>query len=184
MLKTFFSAHPFHELADQQCKAIEADIAGASAADLVSPAFVNKLKTKHELRPITLDLTAASDDVKEGPSGTTLVHLVIPFTGPSVLLRIRPSQMTLNPPRGDLTGARPGSDIDGHITLFYEAHGADPENYKAWKASEVERLLKWIGFLNDDVTTYYGTMCQTIERGIAARLQRLQELDSFKQAIQ
>ena len=184
MLKTFFSAHPFQEFADLQLKAIEADIAVASAADLASPAFVNTLKTKHELRPIALDLAAARDDVKEGPSGTTVVHFVIPFTGPSVLLRIRPTQMLLSIPQGDLTGARPGSDIDGHITLFYEARGADADNYKQWKASEVERLQKWIGFLNDDVTNYYGTMCRTIERCIAARLQRLRELDSFKQAIQ
>ena len=178
-----FGPQPISGLITRSLQAIKADVDAASPTQLADPGFVNTLKLKHELRPLSLHIADATDEVTEGKAGKTIVNLRIPFSGPITLFQVQPTQFLLSHQLGVVTGASPVASVDGYVTVTFEALGADPENYKRWRAEEVNRLEQWVGFVNQDVTQYYGAMCQAIEQAIASRTARLLELENFKKGI-
>lgn len=178
-----FAGRDFFEVRDSTLQRLQKEIATASTETLAEAGFTEKLKRKYEFRRIELDTAHAADAPAEGPNGSIVVTLSVPFTGTLELFSCQASQYTLNPQQGSATADKPGSSYDGHVTLTYQSQDADPEQYKQWKATELAALELKVGWINTDVVTHYGAMAQAIERGVAERKEQLAKLDAFKKGI-
>ena len=178
-----FASRDFSEVQQQTLQKLQKALASASNESMAAASFTNDLKLKYGFRPIELRAAQASDSPAEGPNGSIVVTLSVPFTGTLELFSCQASQYVLNPQIGSATADKPGSSYDGHVTLTYQSQDADPEKYKQWKATQLAALELKISWINNDVAVHYGAMAQTIERGVADRKDQLAKLEAFKKGI-
>lgn len=101
------------------------------------------------------------------------VRYIVPFRGDSVILKCRPSQFTLNPPRGQIEGSE--------IVFEYNVPLEDVPRTKTHFEEELKSVRRHVGWANPSVEAHNAQVRSTI---IGAWQQRRQQLQASKQHIE
>jgi hypothetical protein len=150
--------------------------------------LVERLYEKYRIDPIVLDLenrrSSGAKDVAipfESWGGRTLdvdgtrVDVVIPFAGDAVLLDIRASTFTMNPPRFDVRG--------NTIVITYEGRAPlDPQQVKGAIDQVVGSIEQHLAWQRSDIDPWNERLLASLEGQIEARRTKVLQdraLDAF-----
>lgn len=98
---------------------------------------------------------------------------IIPLTGEEDLLRFRPSQYTLMPPRGRVSKTS--------LVLTFENPGVDPEWVRPAFERELGIVREWLQWLHNDCEVANKTLQRTIARELATRAAITRSLRSLSE---
>jgi hypothetical protein len=177
---------------DQIKEAIEhADPTRIRKADVEE--LVNEFSARGRVQPLELlenSITVAQSETKvdvsrrfeyawdgEGPllvDGVEL-SLHVPFSGERLLLRMRPSRSTLNPPRASVIG--------DELVLSASGPPQDGDRIKAQLQRELEALKQHAGWSRADVISHNNALPATARSFIEDRRQRLGQIPDLTGAF-
>lgn len=187
----FYKRGDMHALLQQQSEA------AASAVRSLDPEVVlntpvqdlaELLYEKYRVEPVALDLAArrssgAKDisipiDSWNGRSievSGTRVEVLIPFTGDAILLDIRPSTYSMNPPRFHVRG--------NNIVAAYEGRAPlDPLQAKAAMDQIIASIEQHLGWQETDIDPWNERLMKSLPGQVEARRAKVlqdRELDAF-----
>lgn len=149
--------------------------------------LVEQLYEKHRVEPVMLELDArrssGAKDISipiEGSGRTiemdgTRVEMLIPYTGDDILLDIRPSTSSTNPPRFDVRGKNIVAAYEGRAPL-------DPEQVKAVINALIASIEQHLGWQRADIDPWNERLLNSLPAQVEARRVKVlqdRELDAF-----
>jgi hypothetical protein len=109
-----------------------------------------------------------SDLAQNFPGYRVVVH--VPFEGEEDVFKLRPSQFTLNPPRGWIKGS------DLVLTIDYPRD--QQPDIDAQDNSFIGTVSRWLAFARADIVSFNNGLEQQARQAIAGRRQRIEQRDA------
>jgi hypothetical protein len=116
-----------------------------ASAFLIEPLELDRSGTFAEQGESKIDLGIGWSGRQLYRAGTVVTYF-IPFTGEADLFKYQPSTFTTSWPIGRVR--------DGHVEFRYESADATADAVRLEMESAIQRVLQWIGFVNEEVERF------------------------------
>ncbi|HUR48043.1 MAG TPA: hypothetical protein VMY88_00740 [Acidimicrobiales bacterium] len=133
------------------------------------------LAVRARARPVPLTLGQQKLDVVDA-SPMPRLRLEISVAGDSELWWTTPSKTA---------SAVPDAEVIGNVLVFdqpLEPSFTAP-SIKRWQEENLERLERWVGWVNEDLVTFEVRLGQEIERAVTARREVLDRLENLRREL-
>lgn len=149
----------------------------------IEPLELHEDSMEMEQQEVQIDVSGYRDRNPFGDRGPINVHGIrivvsIPFTGESVLWKLRPNTYQSVFPRADIREAR--GDTAGSVELVFEQPSdAQPEQLKNNLESELKSIRFYVDAQRNQIEGFNSSVPQNIRRAVQARQEKLEKHDGI-----
>lgn len=149
----------------------------------IEPLTLYEDSMEMEQHEVQVDVSGYRDRNPFGDRGPIYVQGIrivvsVPFTGKSVLWKLRPNSFQSVFPRADIRESR--GDLAGNVELVFEQPSdAQPEQLKSNLDSELKRIRFYVNAQRSQVGQFNSSAPQNIRRAVQARRERLEKHDGI-----
>lgn len=174
--KDQFLSTPEEDLVDHVCSGLH-----------IEPLTLHEDSMEMEQHEVQIDVSGYRDRNPFGDRGPIYVQgiritVLVPFTGESILWKLRPNHFQSVFPRADIRESR--GDQAGHVELVFEQPSdSPPEQLKQNLESELKSIRFYVEAQRNQVEQFNNAAPENIIRAIRARRERLEKHDGIAELL-